>query len=257
MPRNNNVIRIFGWLLMLLLQTYAIGQQAGGTIQKKDTIQKPFLFDFSRDIQDQLPPLDSLLLLAHQNSPMLEKYAAFNRAQKEKIALAQKSWSSNIQLQGNYSVGNQSLLLSGSASSDLNQLSNGYRFGINLGLPVYEFFTRPNRVRLAKAEAEASEFQLKEAVILLDKEIISTYHQMIASFRQMTTTQALVEKSTVSELLAEKKLYENQIPLADYTRISEIKAAAENRRYESEKLFYDSYYTLQALLGVPVQSLKR
>ncbi len=257
MPRKRNVIRFFGWLLLLLLQTYAIGQQVGGTVAKKDTMQKPFLFDFSRDIQDQLPPLDSLLLLARQNSPMLEKFASFNKAQREKIALAQKSWSTNIQLQGNYSVGNQSLLLSGSANSDLNQLSNGYRMGINLGLPIYEFFSRPNRVKLAKAEADASEFQFKEAGLLLDKEVISTYFQMISSFRQMNTLQVLVEKANISELLAERKMNENQIPLAEYTRISEIRATSENRWYEAEKLFYDNYYTLQALLGVLIQSLKR
>lgn len=242
------------WLCLAIMCFFA--NTLAVNAQKADSLPK-VPFDFNRDLQEQLPPLDSLMILARKNSPMLRKYLSFTLAQKEKIQLAKKSWSSNLQLQGNYSMGNQSLLLSGTAASDLNQLSNGYRVGVNIGLPLYEVLTRGNRIKLAKAEAQASVDQLAEASQILDKEIIDVYQQMLASFRQWRITQTLVEKSAISEMLAEKKLNENQIALADFTRISEIKSAADNRKFESEKLFFGSYYTLQVLLGVPLNSLKR
>lgn len=217
----------------------------------------PVIFDFSKELQDQLPPLDSLMIIARDFSPMLDKYQSFSQAQKEKIELARKSWSVNIQLQGNYAIGNQNLILSGSGASDLNQLSNGYRMGLNLGLPLYEFFTRPNRIRLAKAEHKASEDQMREAALLVDKEVADGYYQLLASFKQMKVTFEFAEKSAISEMIAAKKLEENQIPIADYTRISEIRAGSEGRKYEAEKNFYTAYFSLQIILGIPLSSLKR
>jgi outer membrane protein TolC len=214
-------------------------------------------FDFNRDIQDQLPPLDSLMNIARAFSPMLEKFKNYSLAEREKIELARKSWSSNIQIQANYAMGNQSLLLSGSAASDLNQLSNGYRAGINLGLPIYELFTRPNRIKLAQAEAKAAKDQMNEAGLLVDREVAQIYYQLLASFKQMLVTQSFTDKAIISDLLAEKQLEKNQISLADYTRISEIRAGTEGRKYEAEKNFYNAYFSLQIILGVPLETLKR
>jgi outer membrane protein TolC len=247
--------KLVGIPIFVLLSWVAIGQQV--PVSSQDSLVPSVkVFDFSVDLEDQLPPLDSLLVIARENSPMLDKYHSFTQAQEAKVSLARKSWSSNIQVQGNYSMGNQSLLLSGTASSDLNQLSNGYRFGVNVGIPLFDLISRPSKIRLAQSEAQASVDQLNEARQMLDKEVISVYYQLITSYRQMRTTQMMVEKSVVSEMLAQKKLDENQIPLADYTRISEIRAAAENRKYESEKLFFDAFFTLQVMLGVSLESLK-
>jgi len=214
-------------------------------------------FDFKRDIQDQLPPLDSLMNIARAFSPMLEKFKNYSLAEREKIELARKSWSSNIQIQGNYAMGNQSLLLSGSAASDLNQLSNGYRAGINLGLPIYELFTRPNRIKLAQAEANAARDQMNEAGLLVDREVAQTYYQLLASFKQMLVTQSFTDKAIVNDMLAEKQLEKNQVSLADYTRIAEIRAGSESRKFEAEKNFYNAYFSLQIILGVPLDTLKR
>jgi outer membrane protein TolC len=214
-------------------------------------------FDFSRDLQEQLPGLDSLVMIAHAHSPTVHKFESFSQAQKEKIALAKKSWSSNIQVFTNYSIGNQTLLLTGTASSDLNQISNGFRVGVNVGLPISELLTRGNRITLAKAEAQAAAEQVDEAALLLEKEVVLVYYQLLNAYRQWRTNQSLVEKSAISELLSERKLLANEISIADYTRIAEIKASADSRKFESEKLLFESYFTLQALLGVSLNSLKR
>lgn len=233
-------------------------QTSGVQVVTKDTSAGGMIvFDFSRDIQDQLPPLDTLMIVARDFSPMLDKYQSFSEAQKEKIELARKSWSTNIQLQGNYAIGNQNLILSGSAGGDLNQLSNGYRMGVNLGLPLFEFFSRHNRIKLAKAEHKASEEQLHEAGLLVDKEVATAYYQLLASFKQMKVAFEFAEKSAISEMIASKKLEENQIPIADYTRISEIRAGSEGRKFEAEKNFYTAFFTMQIILGVPLSSLIR
>ncbi len=248
----------FGFILFGCISNIKASAQADTSLNNQG-IQSyaGIIFDFNRDLQEQLPPLDSLFAIARAYSPMLDKYQSFSIAQKEKIALARKSWSTHIQLQGNYALGNQSLLLSGSAVSDLNQLSNGYRVGVNLGLPVFEFYTRHNRIKLAEAEAKASEDQLAEAGMLVDKEVATAYYQLLTAFKQLKNTQLFVDKTFVSELNAEMKFKQNQLSVTDYTRVSEIKTAWENQKLETERVFYNAYYSMQIVLGIPLIQLKR
>lgn len=237
--------------------THAAWSQKVPVSPNKEVSAEGVPFDFNKEIQDQLPPLDSLMIIARAYSPMLEKYKNFSQAEREKIEIARKTWSTHIQIQGNYAIGNQNLLLSGSSGSDINQLSNGYRFGVNLGFPIYELLTRPNRIKLARSEAQAAKDQYDEAGLLVDKEVAQIYYQLLASFKQMKITQNFADKAAISDLLAEKQLEQNQVSLADYTRISEIRAGSENRKFEAEKNFYSAYFGLQIILGVPLETLKR
>lgn len=215
------------------------------------------VFTFTKEIEDQLPTLDSMQQIARLFSPMMQKFATISKAQQEKIDLAKKSWSQHLQLQGNYAMGNQSLLLSGSTNTDINQLSNGFRFGVNIGFPIFDLLSRNNRIKLAKAEAQAALEQVDEAGLLVDKEVVTFYFQLTSYFRQLRTAIGFSEKAAVSEELARKRLDGNQIPLADYTRIAEIRAIAESRRFDAERNFYEAFFSLQAILGVPLEKLRR
>lgn len=242
--------------IFLLIAASSIATLYGQAVPTT-TSGSPLVFTFSREIEDQLPNLDSLQQLARLFSPMMQKFTTISKAQQQKIELAKKSWSQHLQLQGNYAIGNQSLLLSGSTSTDINQLSNGYRFGVNLGFPIFDLLSRNNRIKLAKAEALAAEEQVDEAGLLVDKEVVTFYFQLTSYFRQLRTAIGFSEKAAVSEELARKRLDGNQIPLADFTRIAEIRAIAESRKFDAERNFFEAFFSLQAILGVPLESLRR
>lgn len=213
-------------------------------------------FDFTRDLDEQLPPLDSIMIIAHQRSPMVLKFEALSRAEKEKISLAKKSWSNYFQVYGNYSTGNQGVITS-SSTNEVSTLTTGYRTGVNVTVPLNEFMTRGNRVRLAKAEFESAEYQQQEAIQSIDLEIITYYQKLLLAHKQVKLNMDFAEKAAINERLAEIQLRDNQMKLTDYTRVSEIRALADNRYIEAQSNFLDTYKRLELLLGVSLISLKR
>lgn len=213
-------------------------------------------FDFTRDLDEQLPSLDSIMIIAHQRSPMVLKFEASMRAEKEKISLAKKNWSNYLQVYANYSTGNQGVITSSSAN-EISTLTTGYRTGVNVSVPLYEFMTRGNRVRLAKAEFESAEYQQQEAIQAVDLEIITYYQKLLLAHKQVKLNMEFAEKAAINERLAEIQLRDNQMKLTDYTRVSEIRALADNRYFESQSNFLDIYKRLELLLGVSLVSLKR
>jgi outer membrane protein TolC len=214
-------------------------------------------FDLSRDLQEQLPPIDTLMKIAHEQSPGVLKYSAQSRAEKEKIALAKKTWGNHIQLFTNYSFGNQGLVINGTTASDVNTSTNGYRAGVNLSVPINEILTRKNRIKLAEAEYESATWQEVEAMRLVDIDIVTNYQKLLLAHKQVRVNMEFSEKAAVSEQLAEKQLRDNQIKLSEYTSVSEIRMLAENRLFEAQNNFYETYSKLELLLGVHLSSLKR
>jgi outer membrane protein TolC len=215
------------------------------------------VFDLSRDIEEQLPPLDTLMLIAHERSPMVLKFAATSRAEQEKISLQKKTWTNHIQIFGNYSTGNQGAIITGTTVSDINSYATGWRAGVNLSVPIYEFVSRSSRIRLAKAEYQSATYQTAEAIQLVDMDIITLYEKLLFAHKQVRNNLEFAEKARINEELAGIQLRENQTKLADYTRISEIRALADNRLTESQSLFLEVYNKLELMLGVTLISIKR
>ena len=60
------VYKYIVFLIFAMIQAYNAFSQNGNV----------FNFDFTRDLDEQLPPLDSLMIIAHERSPMVLKYAA-------------------------------------------------------------------------------------------------------------------------------------------------------------------------------------
>jgi outer membrane protein TolC len=214
-------------------------------------------FDLSRDLQEQLPPIDTLMKIAHEQSPMVLKFTTKSLAEKQKIALAKKTWGNHLQIFSNYSTGNQGLLLSGTTSSDVTTITNGYRAGINVSVPLNEFMTRRDRIRLAQAEYESANWQTIEAIKLVDMQIVTTYQKLLLAHKQVRANLEFSEKAAISEKLAEQQMHDNQIKLSEYTSICEIRTLSDNRLFESENNFYEMYSNLELLLGVHLISLKK
>src|SRR5258708_196527 len=72
----------FNTTRLLLLLFVALIFSRSAMAQKTDSLTV-FPFDFTRDLQEQIPTLDSLIMLAHLHSPMLGKYESFSKAEKD------------------------------------------------------------------------------------------------------------------------------------------------------------------------------
>lgn len=212
------------------------------------------VFDLSKEIHLQLPPLDTLFLIAKAYSPMVNKNKAFYEAQREKIKQEKRRYWKHISLFGNYSWGNQGLVVPG---ADVATLFEGYRYGVNIQLPLEEFLTRKSRIRMAEHEAQAYVYIQEEMAVLLNRDLVRLYNQLIRSQRQMILHRDFVERARINENVAEKQYRENQLRLMDYTRIIEIRALAESRYEDANAEFYSTFFELEVLIGQPLYLLKK
>lgn len=244
-------------LITLIVLVCSVLTVFAQTEQANEEEMKLSSFNLMEDLMVQLIPLDDIIQIGVDYSPNIKRNAFQADAEKEKVSIQKKLWTNHIQVFSNYSVGNQGILIAGTTDSNISTISNGYRFGVNASIPLYEFYSRPNRVRLAKAELASAE-NLKEAIeIEVKQQIISSYFRMIATQKSMINNNEFLQKAIISERVGELKFKENQISLTDYTRLSEISALATERYNNSYADFLTSYKGLEVLLGVELHLLKR
>lgn len=214
-------------------------------------------FNLMEDIMTQLIPLDDIVDIGLMFSPNIKRNNAIIDSEKERVIIQKKLWSNHIQVFTNYSFGNQGIIIAGSADSNINTIANGYRFGVNVSVPLYEFYTRPNRVKLAKAELSAAEHMRDAIELEVKQEIIKAYFRLISTQKSMLNNHDFLNKCMVSEKIGEFKFKDNQISITDYTRLSEISSLARERYNNAYADFLAEYKNLEALLGIELHFLKR
>lgn len=213
-------------------------------------------FDLSRDIALQLPSLEELTNTALEYSPKIKKNINLSQAEKEKIFLQRRTWSQHIQAFVNASSGNQGILITGIEGNNFNQIVNGYRYGINLNLPINEILSRGPRIKLAEYETKAAEDIIGEMKLLVEDEVSRAYFQLLTAQKIMVSNTNFLELATNSMLLSEKKLMDNQTTFSEHTRITEIKTLAEERYHRSYAEFLSAFRSLEILVGIKLSLLK-
>ncbi|MCU0399395.1 MAG: TolC family protein [Algoriphagus sp.] len=246
-----NALLIF--LILCLPLTSAIGQSEE---LKTTAVSSMVDFDLSQDIALQLPSLEELSNIALEYSPKIKKNINLSQAEREKIFLQRRTWAQHIQAFVNASSGNQGILITGIEGNNFNQIVNGYRYGINLNLPVYEIMSRGPRVKLAEYESKAAENIIDEMKLLVEEEVSRAYFQLITAQKIMISNTNFLELATNSMVLSEKKLLDNQTTFSEHTRITEIKTLAEERFNRSYAEFLSSFRSLEILVGIKLSLLK-
>ena len=150
-----------------------------------------------------------------------------SQASFEKLKVQKRSWSTNVSGFYNYSLRNQSLIISGTANSDINNVANGYRYRVNLALPLSEFVQRGPRIKAAKSEFEASQLKVDEVIQVLARQVVEEYHYLLSAEELLRIKSRAFENSRINENLSEKAYREGSITILEYSRVMEMTATAE------------------------------
>jgi outer membrane protein TolC len=214
-----------------------------------------YQIDLNQDIQAQLPPLQILLEAAASYHPAVKFNAEQAEAYKSRLDLEKKSWANHINGFFNYGYGNQTLIAQGSVNSDFVNIANGYRAGVNLNVPLYEFMSRKDRLNNRRHEYQAQLYKKEELMLEVHTLIVEEYHNLIFAYKIMQLRIEMVEKARQSMQISELEYKIGNVDIATYTRMIEIytinSAAYENAR----KDFMMAYDKMEILLGVPLTSL--
>lgn len=229
-------------------------------VTKDSTFVKDSVFiDFNREITTQLVPFEELLALALVHSPLLKYEVAISDAQKASYKLTKMQLLRSVNGLATYSTGNQAIIstVSGSPVDAIGQIANGYRIGANFQISLYDLVSRKQQNKQAYANQEAA-MQRQEVIGLqVKREMIDLYQDLITSQRLLKLHIQDEQVAVAAFQIAEMEFKQRKIDANIFTGISKnyygIKAAIE----EARGTFLKYLFNLEAVVGVPLQSLKR
>jgi outer membrane protein TolC len=239
-----------------------------GTILASDTLY----LDINQDIGGQLLNFEQLMKVAVSNSPLM-------RFQRELVNLSEASTQvTKSQILQNFGAGagynwsNQSLAgtaqTAGGGSgtptpeptntnSNSLFLTNGYRAGIDVRISLFDLFGRKHQIRQAQANQRANEAQLDVLELQLRQQLIAAYQDMLTS-QQILKIRIMDEQASLAAYrVAEAEMQKGSITANAFAAATTQYAQAKSLTEQLKGDFLKQVHQFEALVGVPIQRLKR
>jgi outer membrane protein TolC len=239
---------------ILIVMSGSLRAQEPEKILAQDATQT---FDLNKDLYLQLPPLDSLIIIAVQNHPTVNLNQELIGSADQRLKIAQKTWTNMLSGFMNYGYGNQTLVATGSSNTDILNIANGYRVGFNLNVPLNEFATRKNRITLARHEIEATRYKTEEMSLVISEQVIEEYHYLLSNQKMMQIRFSMKEAARTNTIIAEQDYKSGNIDVTSFTRMMEISTIAQSEYEVARRNFRMSYDKMCILLGTPLHLLYR
>ncbi|MDC6365637.1 TolC family protein [Allomuricauda sp. AC10] len=210
------------------------------------------------DISKSLPPLDSLIEIAKDNSPRLKFFDADHEYWSGNITLAKRDWLRNINLEAGYGYGifdnlsNQQIAGDPGSQTLFSTEQSRYTVGVSLKMPLASIFNRNRNIKNAKAEADKSKYNKEYAMWELEQLIVRQYNDLLKAHRLFFISNTIVETYKVQSLRAEKDFTNGIINVAEYTRLQQMLNQAISS-YESQRAeFLIALKSLEGTVGIEI-----
>lgn len=255
-------------LILAILLNYIVcfgqngGVKAPASLSGSATVVQDTLpLDENQDIGVQLVPFDELLQTAVSHSPYMKYQNEVTNSLDQAQQISKLQILQNVSGYVNYSSGNQTILSSGGAvipgQDALGQIANGYRIGVEMRLPLYELFGRKHQVQQANSNYKAAVVQKDIIKQQLQRDLINVYQDMLTA-QQLVKTHLLDEQASLTALrLAEVDLQRGRLTADAMAIITNRYVQAKVGSDQAQGNFLKSVHFFEALVGVPIQQLKR
>lgn len=225
-------------------------------VKNVDSVQ----LDESKDLQDQLIPLDSIIGIALKNSPAIKFQEDLVDAAKYQVRFMQEIWTNNIMPFFNYTASNQKLVTADGQSSNglsSSSLANGYRAGVQINFPLYEIIGRKARVNLYKSQLQSSIDKQDQSEQELTQVLIQEYYSLIY-YRNLIGIRSDAKQSGINQYeVAQQEFKDGIIQASELSRLKSIEVNARADYEEAKREFAILYYQFQNMVGVPLAQLVR
>ncbi|MAX81063.1 MAG: hypothetical protein CL843_12930 [Crocinitomicaceae bacterium] len=251
---------ILFFLLIFLLHCPAKAQDFDNFSREMiyDTLWSHGNFDFNKPLKDQLLPLDTILIIAIENHPKMKFEEALIERSEYNLKNTKRLWMNNLYGTVGYNGGNQSIILNNSETSDeSSNLTNGYRWGINLRLPLYELMGRPAQVKMMNAELDASQRQYEARALDLQKTVIQAYFDLLNAQELVESRGADMETQASNLEMAQIEMIQGNLEMDTYARIYNMSTNTKAIYLEAKQRFYTAFYAFETIVGVDINLLKR
>ncbi len=263
---------IVGSIFLLLVNVSGYCQQNASTVDSlKSKLANPSaninigtidtnIFDINKDIDEQLMPLDSILYYATENSANLKMAIAETNKFKYNRKYIGWIWLNSVQLFYNYGYGNQvTNTIASNQTIDVaaQSLGIGYRFGVNIVLPLGDLIGRSARLKSLHYETEIARHKQDEARRIYKRMIIDDYFILVSNQKLLFVKSQDLETSRITAEVALIEMRRGKTQPSELSRMRNIMAIAEINYEQAKRDFLSSYYKLETTLTVPLITFRK
>jgi outer membrane protein TolC len=218
------------------------------------------VLDEKKDLQDQMIPLDSIIFLALKNSPSVKFQSDLIETAEAQLTYYKRAWSNNIVGFVNYSSGNQSLLTADNTAASAvssNQVTSGYRVGVQMNIPLFEFLGRKAKLNTYKTQLNSTVDKKAETTREIEQVIIQTYYSLLY-YNNLLSIRSEAKQTVINQYgIAQQQFKDGLIDIAELSRLKSIEVNARADYEEAKREFATLYFQLESMVGVPFQQLIR
>lgn len=216
------------------------------------TAQEDLNLDFKRPFEEQLIPLDDIINAAIEYSPTLFYQDALIEKGKYQIELTKRLWQNNIFGFGNYSGGDQRILTGDVFNPDgvsTSSITNGYRLGLQVNIPLFEFIGRSSRIKVHEEEQKATVFKKEEMELEIKQMVIQEYFRLVGAFENLKIRSEGQEAIKTHYLVAEQEFKDGIIPIGELSRVTDVMSQSRAYYEQAKFEFLERIYNLAAYTG--------
>ncbi len=243
---------LYKLIVALLLFATQLNVSAQAT---RDSVIDPMI-----DIEEILPPLDSLIEIGLRNNPLQRLEAAQADAYRWNIHYVKKIWTQGIGVFFNYSQGDLPYFvgqLQSGPAAPFTTIYDGYRTGIDIRLSAFDYLGYKGRVNQAKAQLMVAKHKKDVEALIYKQGVVDMYTNMIGWQKIFKARNEDLFVQQIACAVAEKEFKEGTIHISEYARQKNILAIAIAAKEDSEKYYINFYERLQVMLNVKLATLKR
>ena len=231
-------------------------QQPQQQQQTQSRALQPQPVSASEEITDwRLPPLQTLIDMAIQNSPLIHLANATVQMGQYELKDVRRSWLNNISLVGDARYGsmfNYSRLAGMGDVTSTNDEMTTYGVGVSAYMPFSEIFDRKRSKQKANLVIDQSRMQREEAIIILTQVVINAYYDVLTAQRTLAINTEMSLAATMLHEQSRLDFHANRLTLEELTQTTESHLTALNN-VEIEKFnLMRSIRILEVIVGVEI-----
>jgi outer membrane protein TolC len=203
----------------------------------------------------KLPPLDTLIKIAKEKSPVLRSQDVWIEIQKQEWKLQKKAWTNLLLVGASTNVGTNNVLdfqqtTSSAEYISVNRQSAVYNVGLTLRVSLGDVVTRGDKNNIARLEWERAQ---TDRLILEDKireEVIAQYDHLQAALRLLVLEAQSLETQRLAFEVADKYFKAGTLEAEQYStvvaKMNSAQKELELGKIEAQK----AYRQLREFVGI-------
>jgi outer membrane protein TolC len=194
-------------------------------------------------------PLDTIIQRAVDNSAIVQRLTKGQEQKAEEIKIDRKAWTQHIALTAGYNYGNG--VISDRQTTAIDQTTvfrtstvATYGVGMSLRLPLSEFTTQKNKVRIKELAIEEIEYLKEDTKNMVIKEVVTLYNNLERTLETLKIQTKKLEANEVAAQVTETYFKSGEASIDQYRMIMDV---LNTSKIELQKTKSDAWFFLKSL----------